>query len=200
MNDTVRLVRHTAVALAWTGRCYGVSDVPLSRAGKAAATHLSTELAATKPAWVLHSGLARTRLLAERIAAATGAPLYEDSGWQERDFGAWEGRTWAQIYRTTGNAMDGMIDAPGAFRPGGGETTHELADRAAAAYGRLPGGNGIVVTHGGPIAALLGRQRTHAVADWPALVPPCGTAIVVCRGRERLSVRSTARRAANITS
>jgi broad specificity phosphatase PhoE len=181
LSDAIRLVRHTAVALAWQGRCYGASDVPLSRAGKAAAIRLSAELAATEPAWVVHSGLTRARLLAERVAAHAGCPLFEDGGWRERDFGAWEGRTWAGIYRTSGNAMDGMIDAPGEFRPGGGETTFELADRATAAYERLPGGNGVVVTHGGPIAALFGRRQNLPVTDWLTLVPPCGSLIVVSR-------------------
>jgi broad specificity phosphatase PhoE len=181
LSDTIRLVRHTAVALAWKGRCYGASDVPLSRAGKAAAIALSAEMAAAEPAWVLHSGLTRTRFLAQRIAAHVSCPLYEDSAWRERNFGTWEGQTWTEIYRTTGNAMDGMIDAPGEFRPGGGETTCELADRAAAAYERLPAGHGLVVTHGGPIAALLGRRQNLPVTDWPTLVPPYGSLIVVNR-------------------
>jgi broad specificity phosphatase PhoE len=180
LSHTIRLVRHTAVALAWKGRCYGASDVQLSRAGKAAAIRLSPELAATEPAWVLHSCLTRTRFLAERIAAHAGCPLYEDSGWRERDFGVWEGRTWTEIYRTSGNAMDGMINAPTEFRPGGGETTYELAERAIGAYARLPDGDGVVVTHGGPIAALLGRLQNHPVVNWPELVPPCGSSIVVC--------------------
>lgn len=181
MSHTIRLVRHTAVALAWKGRCYGASDVPLSRVGKAEAIRLAAELVAIPPAWVLHSGLTRTRFLAERIAAHAGCPLHEDSGWRERDFSVWEGRTWTEIYRTSGNAMEGMIDAPGEFRPGGGETTFELADRATAAYERLPGGHGLVVTHGGPIVALLGRRQNLPVTDWPTLVPPCGSLIVVSR-------------------
>jgi broad specificity phosphatase PhoE len=181
LTDTVRLVRHTAIALAWKGRCYGASDVPLSRAGKADAIRLAAELAAAEPHWVLHSGLMRTRFLAKRIAAHAGCPLHEDSGWRERDFGAWEGRTWTEIYRTSGDAMDGMINAPGEFRPGCGETTSELADRATAAYERLPGGNGVVVTHGGPIAALIGRRQNLPVTDWLTLVPPWGSLIVVSR-------------------
>lgn len=165
MSDSVLLVRHTAVALAWKGRCYGVSDVPLSRAGKTAASALAADLVARRPAWVLHSGLARARILAERIAARAACPLHEDRDWRERDFGAWEGQTWAAIYRASGNGMDGMIDAPNEFRPGGGETTCELADRVMTAWQRLPVGNGIVMTHGGPIAALLGRARNMSVVD-----------------------------------
>lgn len=182
MTEPVLLVRHTEVARAWHGRCYGVSDVPCSRSGRAAIADLSARLAANCPRWVVHSGLARTRLLAQRVAVLAGCPLHEDGDWRERDFGAWEGRTWTEIYSTSGNAMDGMIDAPSEFRPGGGETTSEIADRATAAYERLPGGNGLVVTHGGPIAAVLGRRRNLPVVDWPTLVPPYGSSIVLYRG------------------
>jgi broad specificity phosphatase PhoE len=179
LSATVLIVRHTAVALAWKGRCYGVSDVPLSREGMAAAGRLSVELAARRPAWVIHSGLIRTRILAERIASRVGCPLYENSDWRERDFGAWEGQTWNAIYRASGNAMDGMIDAPGSFRPGGGETTLELARRSALAWESLPPGFGIVISHGGPIAALLGQHRRLPVRDWPALIPKPGGMILV---------------------
>ncbi|NJS15676.1 MAG: histidine phosphatase family protein [Sphingopyxis sp.] len=181
MTGTIVLVRHTEVALSWKGRCYGISDVPLSRAGKTAATRLSIELAARRPAWVMHSGLVRARLLAEQIAARAGSSLQEGRDWRERDFGTWEGLSWTSVYRASGNAMDGMIDAPGVFRPGGGETTNELADRVAAAWERLPAGDGIVVTHGGPIAAILGRRSGKPVVDWLALAPPYGGYNVVPR-------------------
>lgn len=181
MSGTVLLVRHTEVARAWRGRCYGVSDVPLSRVGRAAIAELAIRLAAERLCWVMHSGLTRTRLLAARTAKLAGCQLCEDNDWCERDFGDWEGRSWNAIYRETGNAMDGMIDAPDRFRPGGGETTVELADRVTLARQRLPAGPGVVVTHGGPIAALLGRDRGAPVAEWPTLVPAQGCVVSVLR-------------------
>jgi broad specificity phosphatase PhoE len=33
----------------------------------------------------------------------------------------------------------------------------------------------IAVTHGGPIAALLGAQQQLPVAAWVRLIPACGT-------------------------
>ncbi len=164
------LVRHTAVALTWRGRCYGQSDVPLRRAGKTAIVPLVAELRAYHPDRIIHSGLKRTRILAEAIGPSTADPA-----WQERDFGSWEGQSWAAIYRASGAAMDGMIDAPDGFRPGDGETTTELAARAMAAFATLPvTGTTIVITHGGPIAAILGTQRGLQPRDWLTLVPPYG--------------------------
>lgn len=173
------LVRHTAVARAWAGRCYGASDVPLSRAGRAALAPLAIALGSAGPAWVIHSGRVRTRLLAERLARIAQCPLLEDIDWRERDFGTWEGKSWAAIYRATGNAMDGMIEAPATFRPGGGETTLELAARVYRAWQRLPDAMGVVVTHGGPIAALVGQLSGEPVSAWPGLIPAPGASVAV---------------------
>lgn len=181
MVGQVRLVRHTAVARRWQGRCYGRSDVGLSRDGAAAIAATAERLAAPWPAWVVHSDMLRTRRLAEHIVRLANCPLLVDRGWQERDFGCWEGLTWNAIYRATGNAMDGMIDAPESFRPGGGETTRELAVRSVAAWLRLPAGNGIVVSHGGPIAALIGSRRGWPPREWLALVPPLASTTCVER-------------------
>lgn len=177
MAARVLLVRHTEVARAWRGRCYGQSDMGLSREGAGHARALATELAAWQPERVLHSGLRRTQFLAEATAALVGLSTHADRGWMERDFGSWEGRSWAAIYRETGNAMDGMIDDPNGFRPGKGETTMELAGRVLAALQRLPSERTLVVTHGGPIAAILGTLEGAPVRDWPGLVPVPGASI-----------------------
>lgn len=149
------LVRHPPVARAWQGRCYGQSDVPLSREGLAMLEPLAVELAAMSPDAIIHSDLVRTRALAERIARHAGLVAHPDSRWRERGFGDWEGRPWNTIYRASGSAMEGMINAPDTFRPGTtGETTRELIERVRLVLNRLPKGKQIVVvTHGGPIAA-----------------------------------------------
>ncbi|GGB71654.1 phosphoglycerate mutase [Blastomonas aquatica] len=175
------LVRHTQVARAWQGRCYGQSDMGLSREGAVHMRALAPELAAWNPEIILHSGLRRARILAEAVATLVGVPARADPQWQERDFGSWEGRSWDAIYRATGNAMDGMIDAPGHFRPGGGETTMELARRALTGFDTLPAGRVLVITHGGPIAAILGMRQGLAAREWPGLVPQLGGIVEIDR-------------------
>jgi broad specificity phosphatase PhoE len=49
----------------------------------------------------------------------------------------------------------------------------------ATALTGLPEGRGIVVTHGGPIASLLGQERGLAPRDWLSLVPPVGARVVL---------------------
>lgn len=179
MPNKALLVRHTEVARAWQGRCYGQSDIGLSRTGAARARSLAPELAAWQPDVVLHSGLRRAQILAEATAASASVTAKADPAWMERDFGTWEGRSWAAIYRETGNAMDGMIDNPEGFRPGNGETTMELAARTLAALRNLASDRVLVVTHGGPIAAIIGTLQGVPAYDWPSLVPDVGTFIEV---------------------
>ncbi|MBC7519698.1 MAG: histidine phosphatase family protein [Sandarakinorhabdus sp.] len=176
------LVRHTEVARRWRGRCYGTSDAGLSRVGTAHAVAIAPQLAAWRPDIVIHSDRRRTRDLARRAAALAGVNCRPDAQWRERDFGEWEGRTWNAIYRATGNAMDGMIDAPDSFRPGGGETTTEMLQRIALALSRLPGGRVAVVTHGGPVAAARWLNAGLAVSALPALIPGYGETWEMAQG------------------
>jgi broad specificity phosphatase PhoE len=151
----VLLVRHTEVAVRWTKRCYGCTDVGLSRAGRQQAAELAAKLAGQPVTAVVHSGLERAAYLARWLANIKGLAPAVDTRWQERNFGTWEGRGWHSIWKESGNAMDGVITDPNHYRPGGGETTAELVARSTAAWAALPThGVIVVVSHGGPIAGV----------------------------------------------
>jgi broad specificity phosphatase PhoE len=151
----ILLIRHTEVAVRWAKKCYGRTDVGLSHNGVLQAAELASQLVSRPIAMIVHSGLKRSAHLALRLAAMRGVDAIADRRWQERDFGTWESRSWHSIWKETGNAMDGMVTDPQGFRPGGGETTAELFHRTVAAWNALPAkGDIVVVTHGGPIAAI----------------------------------------------
>ncbi len=151
----VLLIRHTEVAVKFHRRCYGRLDVSLSHAGQQRACELASHLAREPITAVVHSGWKRAAFLASRIALLKSVEPLADSRWRERDFGTWEGRSWNAIWRATGNAMDGLFTQPDTYRPGGGETTAELAERSMAAWHSLPERGVIaVISHGGPIAAV----------------------------------------------
>lgn len=176
------LVRHTPVAPAWQARCYGRTDVPLGRDGRAAARTLAEALAQHQPHIVFSSPLRRARWLALLTARQANAALIIDDRLAERDFGTWERQSWDDIHADSGDAMMGMLTAPGSFRPGGAETTSELQARALSWYRELPAGPRLIaVSHGGPIAALVGSLRRLEPGQWAALIPPPGGSVCVPR-------------------
>jgi broad specificity phosphatase PhoE len=183
MPDVI-LVRHTAVAAHWTGRCYGQSDVGLSADGRANARRLAKDLAEHKPSRIISSPLRRARFLSALVShEMSGLRLEVEPRVAECDFGSWEGRTWDDIYRETGDAMMGMVNDPEGFRPGGdGETTFELRNRVVRWFAGLPREETVLaVCHGGPIGALVGTLHGLDVRDWPRLIPPVGGTVVIAR-------------------
>jgi len=129
--------------------------------------------------------LRRARRITSLIEAQTGVRAIYSPDLRERDFGAWEKRSWDEIYAETGDAMDGMIDAPESWRPPRGETTFEMRDRVIQFLARalepleLDGAaaKAVVVGHGGPIAAIRGTLGNTPVVDWPKLVPRHGEVV-----------------------
>jgi len=179
----VILVRHTEVARAWAGRCYGQSDMGLSREGARAARALAGTLLAAPPNAIVHSGLKRTRLLAQIVARATGLTPIIDPRWRERSFGDWEGRSWNAIWRATGDAMDRIMTEPERFRPGGaGETGAELAARCLAAWDALPReGTTLVIAHGGAIATIRALAHGADLTQAAQFIPKPGKIVPIPR-------------------
>jgi len=183
VNRRILLIRHTEVAVKFHRRCYGRLDVSLSRAGQQCACDRASRLARQPITAVIHSGWKRTAFLASRVALLKNLTPQADSRWRERDFGSWEGRSWHSIWQETGNAMDGLFTQPHTFRPGGGETTAELAERSLAAWQSLPEhGLVAVFSHGGPIAAVrtaLAAAPLHEIVHYTV---GTGTVIVIEHG------------------
>lgn len=154
MTTTVHLMRHPEPDVT-PGCCYGQLDVGL-RPGWI--TTLSAELATlegtariiTSP---LHRCLAPAEWLGERLAAS----VVRDPRLMELDFGDWEGRFWVDFDGPESRAWaaDFVNRAPP-----GGESLQALADRVEAAVDdHADGTHCLFMTHGGPIRALLARER-----------------------------------------
>lgn len=181
MSRWVLLVRHPPVADALRGICYGSSDVPLADNGPACIQEVVAKVMAHGPInHIFHSGLARCAAVADAITVLSGVTPVADARLRERCFGAWELRHWDNIHAETGDAMMRMLTDPAGWRPPGGETTYELRDRVLAWYAELPtAGHIVAVTHGGPIAALVGTLRNRPVGEWPSLVPALGEIVTI---------------------
>lgn len=180
-NDTregrgeLLLVRHTQIAEPFRGKCYGASDIPLSPEGEVHARELAAELAFEQPALVVHSGLSRARFLAEEVARHAGISAVVDPRLREMNFGAWELRTWDDIFSDVGHRMARLIHEPDTICSDGAESANEVRRRMVSWAQELGGGSLVVaVSHGGPISALRGTLNGSAAAKWPDLMPSYG--------------------------
>lgn len=145
------LVRHPKPLVA-PGVCYGSTDLAV------APEQLEQTLAALQlpPDLPLYSSpLQRCAMLAARL---TPSPRY-DARLVEMHFGDWEMRAWDQIPRAD---IDAWAADTVHYRPGGGESVLQMAERIDAFYNQLPRDGAIIVCHAGAMRLLAARHDGHA--------------------------------------
>ncbi len=177
----LHLVRHLAPSVA-PGVCYGRTDLAVDPALQAQSL---AALRAQLPdgASLYSSPLQRCAGLAH---ALFGARVVLDERLVELDFGDWEMRRWDDIDRA---GVDAWAADVAHYRPGGGESVFDMAQRIAAFEADLPEhGEVIVVCHAGTIRLLGARLRgldPHAMAREAAASPHAiayGAVLTLVRG------------------
>jgi broad specificity phosphatase PhoE len=123
-SSRIWLVRHGETEWSRDGRHTGTTDVPLTPRGEADAAAIRAELAGVSPGLVLCSPLQRARDTA-RLAGLS--PDAADPDLVEWDYGAWEGRTTAEIRQSLGDPAWVVWDHP---IPPGATPGEALADVA----------------------------------------------------------------------
>jgi probable phosphoglycerate mutase len=96
---------------------------------------------------------------AQPIAAAAGVETIYMDGLSELDFGAFEGRTFAEIAATDSALYERWMAEPSTVQFPGGESYADLKARAASSIrdviARHRGRSVLAVSHGGPIRAIV---------------------------------------------
>jgi alpha-ribazole phosphatase len=145
------LVRHTRVDVP-NGFIYGQTDVPLADSFEHEASEVVQKLDVTTFEAIYSSPLTRCRLLAERFQQN----IQYDSRLMEMDFGVWEGKLWDNIENTS-EATEWFKNYLEVACPGG-ESYIDLINRTTSFLNELQAQeiqNCCLVTHGGPIRAIL---------------------------------------------
>jgi broad specificity phosphatase PhoE len=145
------LIRHGETEWSRAGRHTGRTDVPLSPHGEAQAAAIGTRLRGRRFALVLASPLERARRTAQ--LAGFGDELELDADLVELDYGAYEGRTTAEIRRERPGWSLWEDGCPG------GETIDGAARRAERVLARVraAGGPVLLVGHGHLTRVLTAR-------------------------------------------
>lgn len=188
----VLVIRHAQSVWNQAGRWQGQADPPLSDQGTAAARAAAAALSGVD--YMVASDLDRARATAELMAEAMGTgPVEVDADWRERDAGAWQGLTQAEIERDYPGYLDGGRFPPG-WEPDSSvldrslAALHRAADRAGGGTGS---GQALAVSHAGVIYALerhlgFGFERVdHLCGRWFTVV----AGGVGCRRRVALAGR-----------
>ena len=145
------LLRHPT-PLVVTGICYGSSDLEVAPQERA---RVMAECLPALPAGLrlYSSPLRRCAELAADLAEALGAPLEYDVRLAEMHFGEWEMCSWDKIARTEIDAWAAdAID----YRPGGGESALQMAQRVHAFHEELMQSrqDALLICHAGTIKML----------------------------------------------
>jgi len=140
----IYLIRHGETT-SNAARVVQTPETPLSKRGIAQAERLARRLAREDITQIVSSDLARALMTAERLRAATAAPIELEPRLQERNYGDIRGRAYADI--------GADILGPD-YEPPGGETWEDFHARVDTIWndvtkmvGRMAGGLAIV-THG----------------------------------------------------
>ena len=156
------LIRHGESV--WNGerRIQGNQDPALSSRGRRQADLLVAGLTGRLPksvAAVYTSPLRRAAETAERIAGAFDLPIVPEPDFREMRLGRWEGMTVAEIQAAFPGTYERWLADPQTYPAPEGERLEVFARRVTAAFDRMraahPGADLIVVSHGGPIKALV---------------------------------------------
>jgi alpha-ribazole phosphatase len=110
---------------------------------------------------IVSSPLKRCAQFAEALAQRHSLELRLDERLREMHFGEWEGRDAAELMQTDAENLTRFWRDPGQYAPTGGESLTTLQSRVVAAWQDIVTAACavLVVTHGGPIRAILCHLR-----------------------------------------
>jgi len=112
---------------------------------------------------IVSSPLQRCARFAEELAGQLQLPLALEPDFRELHFGAWEGRSAAQLMETDEAGLGLFWADPYAFTPPDAEPVAEFRARVLGALGRLQqayaGERVLLISHGGVMRLLLAQAR-----------------------------------------
>jgi probable phosphoglycerate mutase len=160
----------------------GHLDIPLNDVGLRQAQHLAQALVQRDAIDAIYaSDLSRAHTTAQAIAQATGQTVSTHPGLRERHFGAFQGRTFAEIeVELPEHAWHWRKRTPDWSPPEGGESLIDLRERIVATVDELaarhPGQQVVMVAHGG-VLDILYRAATRLELQAPRTWALTNTAV-----------------------
>jgi len=186
--STLFFVRHGETEWNRQRRIMGNMDIPLSDRGREQCAATAALLARFGIERIRSSPLRRARETAEILAETLELPIEYDDALVEVRFGAWQGKTYEEIFgdpRFVSFARD-----PVAHATPGGETLADVQARGLAAAARVGAGERVLlVSHGDIIRSVLCHYMSIPLGDFRRIrVDNCGVAAVSISGGSTVSL------------
>lgn len=153
------LVRHGKTDWNETGRCQGISDVPLNSSGIEQAEKLAFSLRDERIDHIYSSNLVRAKVTAEKIAGYHSVDVDLRDDLREMDQGVLEGLYFSYIQEKYSHVLEHWRNDPETLQLPGGESLIGVQQRALDAIAdirrRFGSQNIVVVSHNMVIGTLL---------------------------------------------
>ncbi len=181
-STRILAIRHGETAWNVDTRLQGHLDIPLNEMGLRQAEHLAQALTERDDIDAIYaSDLSRAYTTAQAIAQKVGQMVHTHTGLRERHFGAFQGRTFAEIeVELPEHAWHWRKRTPDWTPPDGGESLVALRERIVAAVNELAAGHTgqqiVVVAHGG-VLDILYRAATRLDLQAPRTWDLTNTAV-----------------------
>jgi phosphoserine phosphatase len=145
------LVRHGQSDLNREGRFRGLTDAPLNEIGQKEAACAGAVLDGAGVSLIYTSPVPRALQTAQIIEGSIHAPVREEEGFTDVDYGEWQGLTVQEVRQRFGRAMmESWIRDPEGFTFPGGDSMRSVESRLSPALMRAasnPDENVAVVSH-----------------------------------------------------
>jgi broad specificity phosphatase PhoE len=176
----VWLIRH-AESTRMPGSVIGVTDPPLSAVGIEQAIRLEVAMAAHPLVRVLSSDRERALATARMVARPHGLRVDSSAALREIDFGAWEGRSLADLWKEEPEAAKAWEEDLRSTPPSFGESLADLELRVSTFWSSLAPlphtGDVAIVAHRGSLAVLHALITGSTISEAFAFGLEPGTAV-----------------------
>jgi probable phosphoglycerate mutase len=157
-STTTLLLRHGQTPLSIEKRFSGVGDPSLTEVGLAQAAAAAERLRDSTASVIVTSPLRRAQQTAATVASVLGVDVVTEPGFQETDFGDWDGYTFGEVREKWPAEMDAWLSST-AVAPPNGESFDATAVRVRQARDKVLAAHGgktvVIVSHVTPIKTLL---------------------------------------------